>query len=77
MFSKLALPKDKANHAFYGLLIYCVFGLISINAGLWAVYVFAILKEVYDEVTYGGADVIDAVITILPATVLFILAIFI
>ena len=45
-----ALPKDKANHVIYGILIYALSSLILAPIfALITVYIAAIAKEFYDK----------------------------
>ena len=66
------IPKDKLLHSFYGVLIYLVAALVSPVFGVIAVVVIAIAKEVYDEIKYGGFDLVDIVATVAIPMVLFL-----
>ena len=65
------IPQDKANHFMYGFFIY-VFAalLISNSLAFGVVCLFAIGKEVRDQIVYKGFDIFDAIFTILPAIVM-------
>jgi len=71
IFKKMAeIPKDKLLHSFYGTLIFVVLTIIGTQSiiAFSVVIVIAILKELYDEYTYGGFDIIDILFTIfIPA----------
>lgn len=58
------LPPDKANHLIYGLLIYCVVGLYSPQAGLLAATIAALAKEAYDSTGRGRVEVLDCIATV-------------
>ena len=65
------LPQDKANHFIYGFFIYiiaCLFVSNLIAFGI--VCLFALGKEIKDQVVYGGFDIFDMISTILPAIIL-------
>ena len=66
------IPKDKLLHSFYGVLIYLVAALVSPLFGIIAVVVIAIAKEVYDEIKYGGFDLVDIVATVAIPMALFL-----
>ena len=68
----VAIPKDKLLHSFYGVLIYLVAALVSPLFGIIAVVVIAIAKEVYDEIKYGGFDLVDIVATVAIPMALFL-----
>ena len=65
------IPQDKANHFIYGFFIYiiaCLFVSNLIAFGI--VCLFALGKEIKDQVVYGGFDIFDMISTILPAIIL-------
>ena len=74
IFKKLAqIPHDKLLHSFYGTLIYVVLSfIVSIEISLALVFFVAIVKEIYDEVEYGGLNYGDIAMTVLIPTILFI-----
>lgn len=59
------LPKDKANHVIYGIVIFLVFSvLLNPIGGLGAAIFLGALKETYDLVTGKGyAHSLDFVAT--------------
>lgn len=48
------LPQDKASHVLYGLLAFCVFGLISPVSGFLAAVFIGAAKEAWDRWTGKG-----------------------
>jgi hypothetical protein len=67
------IPLDKANHFIYGFSIYFITNLIlSDYWSLAVVILFALGKEIKDQIVYKGFDYKDFLVTIIPATVLFI-----
>tara|TARA_R100001244_G_scaffold64313_2_gene53278 strand:+ start:82 stop:309 length:228 start_codon:yes stop_codon:yes gene_type:complete len=50
---------DKILHFLVGACVYFTFD------NLWVVIVIALLKELLDEKTYGGFDLVDFLITVL------------
>jgi hypothetical protein len=65
------IPQDKANHFIYGFFIYiivCLFVSNPIAFGI--VCLFALGKEIKDQVVYGGFDIFDMISTILPAGIM-------
>jgi protein-S-isoprenylcysteine O-methyltransferase Ste14 len=65
------IPQDKANHFIYGFFIYiiaCLFVSNPIAFGI--VCLFALGKEIKDQVVYGEFDIFDMISTILPAIIL-------
>jgi hypothetical protein len=65
------VPIDKANHFMYGFFIY-VFAalLISNSLAFGVVCLFAVGKEVRDQIVYKGFDLFDIFFTILPAIIM-------
>ena len=65
------LPQDKANHFIYGFFIY-VFAafVISNSLAFGVVCLFAIGKEVRDQIVYKGFDIFDIFFTILPTIIM-------
>ena len=74
IFKKLAqIPHDKLLHSFYGTLIYVGLSfVVPIEISLALVFCVAIVKEIYDEVEYGGLNYGDIAMTVLIPTILFI-----
>jgi hypothetical protein len=68
------IPQDKANHFFYGAIIYFAVNLVlGAYIALTIVVLSGILKEVYDKVSKTGTpDVLDAVATIAGGLVCFL-----
>lgn len=68
------IPQDKANHFIYGFGIYFLADLLcNPYLSLVVVFLFALSKECYDEYSYGGFDVKDLAVTLLPAVLLSLL----
>ena len=68
---KLMLSQDKANHAFYGLLIYSIISLISIHLALVVVLIVAIAKEIVDIYTKRYYDYYDILATAIIPIILY------
>jgi hypothetical protein len=67
------IPLDKANHFIYGFGIYFIINLILSNYwSLGVVILFALGKEIKDQIVYKGFDYKDFLISIIPAVLLFI-----
>lgn len=67
------IPLDKANHFIYGFGIYFITNLILSNYwSLGVVILFALGKEIKDQIVYKGFDYKDFLISIIPAVLLFI-----
>lgn len=65
------IPQDKANHFIYGLIIFLLSNIILNNLfSLIIVIVFAITKELYDQVKYEGFDWKDILATIISPLIL-------
>lgn len=72
----LLLQQDKANHAFYGLAIYCFLHLfISSFLAIGIVVIIAISKEIYDaqHPDKHTADYKDVVFTVVTPVILALL----
>lgn len=73
IFKKLAqIPHDKLLHSFYGTLIYVGLSWVDLVIALAAVVAVAIVKEIWDEMEYGGCSVADIVFTISIPVLLFV-----
>ena len=74
IFKKLAqIPHDKLLHSFYGTLIYVGLSfVVPIEISLALVFFVAIVKEIYDEVEYGGLNYGDIAMTVIIPIILFI-----
>lgn len=58
------LPQDKANHVIYGLLAFCVVGLITPIYGLIATVIVGLVKEIFDYISNKGTvEVVDFLAT--------------
>lgn len=67
----LLIPQDKANHFIYGLLIFLLSNVFLNNLfSLIVVIIFAIIKELCDQVKYGGFDWKDILATIISPLIL-------
>jgi hypothetical protein len=65
------IPLDKANHFIYGFVIYFIANLfLNPFISLGVVLLFALGKEVVDEINYKGFDKMDLLVTLLPAVLL-------
>lgn len=70
---KFILQQDKANHAFYGLLLYCFVALYDKDLALAIVVSVGALKEAYDHFFGGTVDKFDFVATAITPFILFII----
>lgn len=68
------ITKDKLLHSFYGTIVFtlCLLVTDKLMMSLGVVFVIAIMKEVYDELVYGGFDWKDIGFTILVPILLVI-----
>jgi hypothetical protein len=65
------IPIDKANHFIYGFAIYFIANLfLNPFSSLGIVLLFALSKEVIDEIRCKAFDKIDLLVTLLPAVLL-------
>lgn len=66
-----SIEKDKLLHSFYGTLLFSI-SLIWFSSffALSIVIVCALVKEIYDEYTYGGFDWKDIIFTIMIPLIL-------
>ncbi len=68
------VPLDKANHFIYGFFIYTISALfISNELAFGIVCLFALGKEIKDQIVYEGFDIFDLFFTILPAIIMIII----
>jgi hypothetical protein len=68
------IPHDKANHFIYGFVIFILSSLIMSNLiSLCVVIVFALGKEIRDQIVYKGFDYKDLLSTIIAPIILTIL----
>jgi hypothetical protein len=65
------VPIDKANHFMYGFFIYVFAAFVVSNSlAFGIVCLFAVGKEVRDQIVYKGFDLFDIFFTILPAIIM-------
>lgn len=68
------IPLDKANHFVYGFIIFVLSNLLLNDLySLGIVFLFAIGKEIKDQVVYKGFSIVDAIVTIAPGTLLYLI----
>ena len=73
ILNKLALiPNDKLLHSFYGTILYVIVSCIDSLWALIIVIITAVLKELYDEVKYGGFDYKDIIATIAIPIIIYL-----
>lgn len=65
------IPLDKANHFIYGFVIF-ILSNIPLNDlySLLVVFIFAIGKEIKDQIVYKGFDYKDLLATLLPGIII-------
>jgi len=64
VFKGMVLAQDKANHAFYGLLLYSVINIFDPSTAVITVIALGLGKELYDELKYQGSDILDFLSTV-------------
>lgn len=65
------IPLDKANHFIYGFIIFVASNLLLNDLySLGVVLLFAIGKEIKDQVVYKGFSIADVISTLTPGIVL-------
>jgi len=70
----MILPHDKSLHFIYGSLLFFIFALINPLFSLILTCSIAIVKEIYDHVApTHTASITDAIYTIIPAILGYIL----
>jgi hypothetical protein len=68
------IPQDKANHFIYGFFIYILSNIVLNDLySLLIVILFALGKEIKDQIVYKGFDYKDLLATITPAVILYFL----
>ena len=70
----ILIAQDKANHFLYGFLIFMIsqyFFYDYLSFGI--VLVFALGKEIKDQIVYKGFDYKDLLVTLLPAIIVYFL----
>jgi hypothetical protein len=67
------INQDKANHIVYGFVIYYIANLfLNPFSSLTVVLLFALGKEVLDQIKYKGFDGKDLAVTMIIPVVLFL-----
>ena len=71
---KILIAQDKANHFFYGFLIFIFFNVFLSDLISLSIIVFiALAKEIYDKISKKGTpEILDFIFTILPAILIII-----
>ena len=70
----ILIPLDKANHFIYGFLIFIISQLfLNDYFSFGIVFLFAIGKEIKDQIDYKGFDYKDLIATLLPAILIHFL----
>jgi hypothetical protein len=65
------IPLDKANDFIYGFVIFILSNIVLNDVhSLLVVFIFAIGKEIKDQIIYKGFDYKDLLITLLPGIIL-------
>ena len=65
------IPLDKANHFIYGFVIFILLNIVLNDLhSLLVVFIFAIGKEIKDQIVYKGFDYKDLLVTLLPGIIL-------
>jgi len=68
------IPLDKANHFIYGFSTYVLSNIVLNDLySLLIVVLFALGKEIRDQIVYKGFDYKDLLVTIIPAIILYFL----
>jgi hypothetical protein len=68
------IPLDKANHFIYGFFIFILSQhFFNDYYSMAIVFLFALGKEIKDEIMYKGFDYKDIIATIIPSVILHIL----
>jgi hypothetical protein len=68
----ILIAQDKANHFIYGFLIFII-SQIFLNDYLsfGIVFLFALGKEVKDQIVYKGFDYKDLIATLIPSIIIY------
>jgi len=68
------IPFDKANHFIYGFIIF-VLSQCFLNDlySIGIVFLFALSKEIKDQIDYKGFDYKDLLTTMIPSIILYLL----
>ncbi len=65
---------DKANHFIYGFLIFIITQFfLNDYLSFGIVFLFALGKEVKDQIVYKGFDYKDLIVTLLPSIIIHFL----
>lgn len=65
------VPLDKANHFIYGFVIFIISQyFLNDLCSIGIVFLFAIGKEIKDQIFYKGFDYKDILVTITPSIIL-------
>ena len=68
------IPQDKANHFIYGFFIYVLSNYFFNDLySIGIVFLFALGKEIKDQIVYKGFDYKDLLATMIPSIVLHFL----
>lgn len=68
------IPQDKANHFIYGFVIFILSSIMLSNLiSLGIVFIFAIGKEIRDQIIYKGFDYKDLLSTMIAPITLTLL----
>ena len=70
----MIVPIDKANHFIYGFFIYVLSNyFLNDLYSIGIVFLFALGKEIRDEIVYKGFDYKDLIATMIPSIILHFL----
>lgn len=73
IFIPMAIPADKANHAFYGLLTYVLVALYDPFISIVLITSIAVFKEIFDQYKYKGADGKDFLYTVAAPLLMYVI----
>ena len=67
----MIIPIDKANHFIYGFFIYVLSNyFLNDLYSIGIVFLFALIKEIKDQIVYKGFDYKDLLATMIPSIIL-------
>ena len=70
----ILIAQDKANHFLYGFLIFIISQyFLNDYLSFGIVFVFALGKEIKDQIVYKGFDYKDLLVTLLPSIIIHFL----
>jgi hypothetical protein len=70
----MIIPIDKANHFIYGFFIYVLSNyFLNDLYSIGIVFLFAVSKEIKDQIVYKGFDYKDLLATMIPSIILHFL----